>query len=508
MPVAIPSRRYYETLELEPDDIGEEEIRAAYKKLALKWHPDRHTTDKEDAQQKFIEINEAQTVLLEYYQHRRRGSPHPEKRHRRGQSRPAPEAGAFSREHRSEDAQSPRSQTRNEPEPHSSRSSSHTSTTPPSSPKGSSQSKLHKDRPHRDDAGGAGRTSTSSRADLYGESYSGRQSHSKERSDAHTSPSEHANHASSERRPRDEGRRQHSSRSRDNLRAQSPSRHANDGAHAHSPHSPSHSHHDAEAYFTWPRKRQARQRSDDSSTSQRRPGFFPKRSKLDADPPSDLHSNADVVDYDFINLGTPIPPLRSPHHPSDHPRRDKDWTFPLRLTLDDLYHARAHHYRITRTLRSGATESVKIPIPVDPAWRTGTRVIVPGMGNERPDGTFQDIVFLVELEPHPRFMRQGDDLVAAVQVPWEEPAVETKAHEDQAYVLGMDGEEFALPIPRTLAEGANGTRVVGAGMPVIKSGRMVGKGDLIVRWEFVFNEGEHAQPSRWQNLRKVMGWRP
>ena len=63
---------------------------------ALKWHPDRHTTDKDEAQQKFIEvrhsrpsgslvqrslnaamrlqINEAYTILLEYYQHRRRGS--------------------------------------------------------------------------------------------------------------------------------------------------------------------------------------------------------------------------------------------------------------------------------------------------------------------------------------------------------------------------------------------------------------------------------------------------
>ncbi|TFY54439.1 hypothetical protein EVJ58_g8864 [Rhodofomes roseus] len=277
MPVAIPSRRYFSALELEPDHVGEEEIRAAYKRLALKWHPDRHANDKDEAQQKFIEVNEAYTVLLEYYQHRKRGSPHPEKRPRQEHSRPAPDAGASPHEHRSEDAQSSHSRTHNE-------------------------------------------------------------------SDAHS-----------------------------------------------------------------------------TTTSQRRPGFFPKRSKLDLDPPpvdADSTAGADVIDYDFINLGTPIPPLRSPHHPSDHPRRDKDWTFPLRLTLDDLYHARAHHYRITRTLRSGATESVKIPIPVDPAWRTGTRVLVPGMGNERADGSFQDIVFVVEQEHHPRFMRQGADLVAAVQVPW------------------------------------------------------------------------------------------
>ena len=157
---------------------------------------------------------------------------------------------------------------------------------------------------------------------------------------------------------------------------------------------------------------------------------------------------------------------------------------------------------------------MKLPIPVDPAWRAGTRVVVPGAGNERADGSFQDIVFVVELAPHPRFARQGDDLVAAVQVPWVDPPpppgpphAAGHAEQDLAYVQGMDGEEYALPIPRTLAEAKEGTRIVGAGMPVVKAGRLVGKGDLLVRWEFVFREGEHAQPSRWQNLRKAMGRR-
>ena len=144
---------------------------------------------------------------------------------------------------------------------------------------------------------------------------------------------------------------------------------------------------------------------------------------------------------------------------------------------------------------------------------------MPGAGNERADGSFQDIVFVVEVAHHPRFGRAGDDLVAAVQVPWEDPPPppspsssgqgerEGRGEQDLAYVQGMDGEEYALPIPRTLAEAREGTRIVGAGMPVVKAGRLVGKGDLLVRWEFVFREGEGAQPSRWQNLRKAMGRR-
>jgi len=36
-----------------------EEIKKAYRKLALEWHPDRHKDNKEEAEKKFKPINEA-----------------------------------------------------------------------------------------------------------------------------------------------------------------------------------------------------------------------------------------------------------------------------------------------------------------------------------------------------------------------------------------------------------------------------------------------------------------
>lgn len=44
-------------------DASEEDIKKAYKKLALKWHPDRHKTDKTVAEERFKEINEAYNLL-------------------------------------------------------------------------------------------------------------------------------------------------------------------------------------------------------------------------------------------------------------------------------------------------------------------------------------------------------------------------------------------------------------------------------------------------------------
>jgi len=52
---------YYEVLEISKNASGEE-IKKAYRKLALKYHPDRNAGDK-DAEDKFKLVNEAYQVL-------------------------------------------------------------------------------------------------------------------------------------------------------------------------------------------------------------------------------------------------------------------------------------------------------------------------------------------------------------------------------------------------------------------------------------------------------------
>ena len=53
---------YYEVLGV-PRDASDDVIRKAYKKLAIKWHPDKHVDDKKAAEEKFKEISEAYSVL-------------------------------------------------------------------------------------------------------------------------------------------------------------------------------------------------------------------------------------------------------------------------------------------------------------------------------------------------------------------------------------------------------------------------------------------------------------
>ena len=93
------------------------------------------------------------------------------------------------------------------------------------------------------------------------------------------------------------------------------------------------------------------------------------------------------------------------------------------------------------------------------------------------------------------YTRAGDDLLISVQVPWADPRsrpypsddhhrsdMHSSAYEDEeVYVRALDGQEYALAIPRSLVEGADGSRITGAGMPIRKHGKVLGRGDLIVK---------------------------
>jgi DnaJ-class molecular chaperone len=61
---------YYDILGVSPD-ATEEQIKKAYRKLALKWHPDKNQDNLEEAEKMFKLISEAYEVLSDSNQRKK-----------------------------------------------------------------------------------------------------------------------------------------------------------------------------------------------------------------------------------------------------------------------------------------------------------------------------------------------------------------------------------------------------------------------------------------------------
>lgn len=135
-----------------------------------------------------------------------------------------------------------------------------------------------------------------------------------------------------------------------------------------------------------------------------------------------------------------------------------------------------------------------------PGWKSGTKVRFPRAGNEQPTGESQDLVFIVEEKPHPRFTRDGSDLIVTQKL----PLVEALTGEGgKKTIEHLDGRKLQVSVPLGVVKPGQQTTLSGEGMPVRKEGQVHRKGNLIVKWEIVFPD--RLTPSQKEGIRRVLG---
>jgi hypothetical protein len=202
-------------------------------------------------------------------------------------------------------------------------------------------------------------------------------------------------------------------------------------------------------------------------------------------------------------------PLRFHHaHSTSDPYSD-DWVCPVKLTLSELFKGLKCHFELHRHATKPRKRIAAVDFVVHPGTTDDTTFLCRGMGNERPNGTFQDVVFVVKETPHEEFARVGNDLFLDLTIPalslglHEHPRRHHTQHlhhshgprghekERELKIRGVCGEEYIVDVHQLLEKssedkvrhGRRGVHViVGAGMPTrSKHGRINGRGNMIVR---------------------------
>ncbi|XP_076466315.1 dnaJ homolog subfamily B member 13-like isoform X3 [Babylonia areolata] len=155
----------------------------------------------------------------------------------------------------------------------------------------------------------------------------------------------------------------------------------------------------------------------------------------------------------------------------------------LFLGLEEVFHGCTKKMKISRRVMNedGHTSSIRdkiLTITVKKGWRPGTKITFPKEGDQGPNNIPADIVFIVKDKPHPRFRREGLNLIHTAQVLLGKALTGTMVD-----IHTLDERVLHIPINEIIKPGYTKT-VPGEGMPM--SSDPTQKGDLVIEFDIQF----------------------
>lgn len=152
-------------------------------------------------------------------------------------------------------------------------------------------------------------------------------------------------------------------------------------------------------------------------------------------------------------------------------------TIKLPVSLEDLANGTTKKMKIKRRRQSGPEEKV-LSVTIKPGWKAGTKLTYANEGDLQPDGGFQDVIFVIEEKPHPRFKRNGNDLEFTLDLTLKEALLGFSK-----IIETLDGKKIKIESSRPVKPGHIIT-YPNNGMPISKSPGT--KGDLLVKIKVEF----------------------
>lgn len=207
-----------------------------------------------------------------------------------------------------------------------------------------------------------------------------------------------------------------------------------------------------------------------------------------------FHGNAEKVFRDFFGGDNPFQEF---HDRIDgdmsmgfgglHGRGSKKQDAPierdLALSLEEVFHGCTKKMKISRRVMNedGHTSSIRdkiLTIVVKPGWKPGTRITFEKEGDQGPNNVPADIIFVVRDKPHPRFRREGKDLIFTANVSLANALTGCTVD-----VVTLDERTLHIPINDIIRPGYR-KQVASEGMVTTVSPTQ--KGNLTIEFDIIF----------------------
>ncbi|KAI6172255.1 J domain-containing protein [Aphelenchoides besseyi] len=167
-------------------------------------------------------------------------------------------------------------------------------------------------------------------------------------------------------------------------------------------------------------------------------------------------------------------------------RQQKDATVQhdLPVSLEDIAKGCTKKMKITKKIVSPngqtRTEDKVLTVTIKPGWKSGTKITFPKEGDQYPGHVAADIAFVIKDKPHPKFKRDGANIIYVHRISLRDALIGTSLN-----VPTLDGTTYPLRIDTVIKPKMTRT-IAGQGLPMHKTPNR--RGDLIVEFDVKFPE--------------------